>query len=281
MKRTITLFALLVFSLKAHSQAVCDSLVSPCVETNSGSGFYLELEAASNTLIESFATLSQNSGTVDVQIHYKQGTYVGFESNDAAWTSVGTTTGFSPVTALSCPIPATTIPIPVNICLVAGQRYSFYIFKNGGGASMEFSKQIPEGDTVVSDGTLTLYSGKGTADFVAFQGSFLRDSGSFQGNIQYSCGCTPSSINSNSNSLTVTAYPVPAKDFVTFNWNTSQEKNTIMKIYTTDGKLTEEQQLPLQATSYQLNTSNYKPGNYLFVLYKDNNPVTRTLFIKE
>ena len=70
--------------------------------------------------------MSQGAGTRDgVELYYRPGGFVGYETDAAAWTLAGSASGFDPVSAISCPIPVTPLPITFNVCIPAGERYGF------------------------------------------------------------------------------------------------------------------------------------------------------------
>ena len=119
----VLLFVALQLSVTA--QQVCDSVFTPCFNTTSGTGFFLDLEASTDVTIEGFSTMSQGAGTRDVELYYRPGGFVGYETDAAAWTLAGSASGFDPVSAISCPIPVTPLPITFNVCIPAGERYGF------------------------------------------------------------------------------------------------------------------------------------------------------------
>ncbi|MEO7174709.1 MAG: hypothetical protein ABIV51_02695, partial [Saprospiraceae bacterium] len=111
----IILFAAIFFNPAinfAQVEGECDSLISPCENTFSLNGFYIDLEAVSgNILIHSFHTLTQNGGARNVDLYYKAGKYLGAEGDPLLWNLVGSTNDFAPQFGPSCPLPYTEIPI--------------------------------------------------------------------------------------------------------------------------------------------------------------------------
>lgn len=271
------------FFQNSFSQISCGGIISPCLETNSGTGFYIEMESSWPVWIDYFETITQNPGTMDVSIYSKPGTYTSFESDSSAWSLLGSVSGFTPLHGLSCPLPVTTIPIIVSTCFPANQRHSFYIIKTGGTGTFEYHKQIPEGDTLISDGTLTLFSGKATTDFFPFQGAFLKDSGSFQGNAIYHCGCNLSVVTTYKEQPELFAYPVPATEYVIFHVDKVSLNEAEILIYNPEGKLVLNGSSTLTSSDekIRLDISGWAPGIYNFVLKKSNGQVARTLFLKQ
>ncbi len=270
-----------------NAQALCDSLIAPCSDTYSENGFYFQLQAgAANTLIKSFSTVSQNGGVRDVAIYYKTGSYAGFESNSSAWTIIGSASGFDPLNSLSCPIPETKIPINVNVCIPSGQVYSFYIIRSNGSGTFEANKATPEGQIAVTDGSISLYAGKGTVDFFPFQGSFLRDSLTFQGTIDYSCGCSvtgTSHINAENNDVT---YPVPANDKINFDFYSVADNLIAINVFDMNGRKVLHQLQPVKIglNKITIEVSDLHSGIYSFQLTNQDPSaivLKKSVFVKE
>lgn len=74
-----------------------------------------------NLTIDSFLNLSNLAQSATVSVYYKTGTYVGFETNAAAWTLAGTAT----VTTVSGAM--ATIRLPAGLALTAGTTYGIYL----------------------------------------------------------------------------------------------------------------------------------------------------------
>jgi hypothetical protein len=86
--------------------------------------------SANDVMIHSFEARFQ--GTSGYRIYTKTGTFVGFETNAAAWTLVGQIAGG--LTGLSTTAP-TPIPIPVEICIPAGATQAFYLTRTDNNAA--------------------------------------------------------------------------------------------------------------------------------------------------
>ncbi len=160
-----TLKRILAFSIVVaviqQAQAQSYILSSPCNGTFSRNSLFFDLQITNNLILDDIAILSQNCGTRDMKIYYKQGTYLGFNSNPAAWTLLDSTFNFNPTCALSCPIPPTVIPFQLNLCLVAGQTYGFYIAMTGGTGTLETHNLLPAGSIGAQDANLKLITGEG------------------------------------------------------------------------------------------------------------------------
>jgi hypothetical protein len=96
-------------------------------------------------------------GTGVFEIYYKIGSYVGSESNAAAWIFIGSAS----VTSLGFDL-ATPIPVPINIFLPAGQTYGFYITENNpaNSAGVRYTNNAGYA-TLATDATITIGGGIG------------------------------------------------------------------------------------------------------------------------
>ncbi|MBF4519046.1 BspA family leucine-rich repeat surface protein [Flavobacterium sp. ANB] len=124
MKKLYTLLLFLV--AMAQMQAQCLSLATPYNSNNSNKGVMFNIVTGATPItITSFDMNLIGTSTGIFEIYYKSGTYVGSESNGAAWTLAGSASATSLGTNQSTPIPlALSIPIPANT------TYAFYITNN-------------------------------------------------------------------------------------------------------------------------------------------------------
>ncbi|WP_157505977.1 BspA family leucine-rich repeat surface protein, partial [Flavobacterium chungangense] len=124
MKKLYILLFLLV--ALAQMQAQCLSLATPYNSDNSNKGVMFNIVTGATPItITSFDMNLIGTNTGIFEIYYKSGTYVGSESNGAAWTLAGSASATSLGTNQSTPIPlALSIPIPANT------TYAFYITNN-------------------------------------------------------------------------------------------------------------------------------------------------------
>ncbi len=142
-------------------QAQSIMLTSPCSGTFSRNSVFFDLQVSNNIVLDSLAILCQNCGTRDLAVYYKAGTYLGFNSNPAAWTLIDTAINFTPACAGACPIPPTVIPVPINLCLDSGQTYGFYLAMTSGTGTLETHNTLPSGSIAVQDANLKLITGEG------------------------------------------------------------------------------------------------------------------------
>jgi len=97
------------------------------------------------------------SGTVDFEIYYKPGSFIGYEYNPSAWNLLGKATATNS-NGTNTPTP---IPIPVNVIVPANETYAFYITATNG--SMRYSFGTGVGNIVSRDGNLIIREGTSNA----------------------------------------------------------------------------------------------------------------------
>lgn len=258
----VLLFVALQLSVTA--QQVCDSVFTPCFNTTSGTGFFLDLEAATDVTIEGFSTMSQGAGTRDVELYYRPGGFAGYETDASAWTLAGSAGGFDPESTVSCPIPVTPLPITFNVCIPAGERYGFYLASTSGSGSFELYDTLTTGTLFSDDGTLRLYVGKGAFAFGAFTG-FVTQNKLMQGSIQYSCGCStglqhPSAVSN------VRLFPSIVTREFQLDLSKAQGVYQSARILDSAGRLLDQLELDATATSILRNVASLSPGVYTLQL---------------
>ena len=101
---------------------------------------------------------------IPVEIYYKKGTYVGFESDPGAWTLVGGAT----VTSAGVDIP-TPIPIDLKLDICAHETYALYITVTAG--SILYTNGTAVGAIAAEDSNLKILQGSGIA--YPFTGNFF------------------------------------------------------------------------------------------------------------
>lgn len=137
--------------------ATTDSLLTTMAAGNGSEGTMFVIEAIQETTIQDFA-LNMNAGTGDVSIWYRADDYLtvpGANTSDAGWILVGTATGV----ASSSPN-YTNIPVPVNITVPAGERYSFHVHSTGGVA---YTNGTGLGNVFASNASFNFIEGHGGA----------------------------------------------------------------------------------------------------------------------
>lgn len=123
-----------------------------------------------------------HTGTQEIEIYYRLGSYVGFELSSAGWTLLGAATVSGAGEGTLMPL-----PIAVNVAISAGQTMAFHITtKNkslGTGNVYTTSPAGTAGTLQASDGALDLYIGVGTQ--YPFAGTFADRI--WNGRVHYAC----------------------------------------------------------------------------------------------
>jgi len=149
------------------------TLTTTFASNNGAAGNMFDITAINDITINSF-DVNMNSGiTETVEIYYKTGSYVGFETNAGAWTLLGSTTVASA---------GINIPTPLNMSLgqnvTAGQTVGFYVTLTNNNI------RYTDGTNSYSDANLTLTAGVGKT--YPFGSTFSPRT--WNGNIIYSTG---------------------------------------------------------------------------------------------
>lgn len=117
-----------------------------------------------------------NAGTHTIEIYYKEGSYVGFDTDPDAWTLAATVSDVTS-TALDTP---TTVPATFDIRIPPGLTMAFYVTATA--VSMGYSTGTAAGVPFVSDGNIEILEGAGKE--YPFGATF--EPRVFNGNIRYS-----------------------------------------------------------------------------------------------
>lgn len=147
----------LILSLCLLASAVtAQNLTTTFGGTNSHNGNMFDLTAINPVVISGFDVNLQSSGPqmIEVWTVTGGGTFVGKETNAAAWTLVGS----APVESAGSGV-ATVVPIPVNTPIAAGGRQGFYVTCTSG--FLNYSNGTGVGNPYVSDANLVFHEGVG------------------------------------------------------------------------------------------------------------------------
>ena len=112
----------LSFLLLDNPCASTNSILLPYNTNNSQDGIMFDVIATNNITINCFECNFED-GTYDIEIYHKPGTCVGYETDSAAWSLIGSVNS---VVSSGVDLP-TYIPISVNYPILAGQTAAFYI----------------------------------------------------------------------------------------------------------------------------------------------------------
>lgn len=212
-----TIFSIACFLLFTNETCIgqCtnlgNSLATPYISNNSNKGEMFNIVATNTVTILCFDLNLILGSNGNYEIYYKVGSYVGSESNAAAWTLIGSNPSISSV-GLDTPSP---MDIPINLVIPAGQTYSFYITatSNANTTGIRYTNNAGY-TTIASDANISIAGGIGKA--YPFGSNYANRS--FNGTVHYALG---------------NVLPVTFKDFtatqlnrsVLLNWETESEKD--------------------------------------------------------
>ena len=190
--------------------AECKSLTTTFADNNGSQGNFFKIQALQDLYVTGFTINSSASGTGTVKVYAKDGDYVGFEGNQAAWTliyeksvsSPGANTDLGKLD-LALLVPANTFK-SFHVWTSLGIRYT-----NGSGEGNVFS-QTP--------GEIIFYEGKGAGG--EFGGTFSPRV--WNGEIEYGFdngpAPTPPPSTANPTPNPTTANPTPNVSYILSCW---------------------------------------------------------------
>lgn len=145
-------FLILLWSF-AFGQCNTSLLCYPA-DNNAQRGIMFDVVATNSIIVQNF-DMEFSSGALNVNIYYKVGTHVGFETTPGAWTFLGSASvGSLGSSAL------TPLPIAVNVTVDAGCRIAFYI-TNTGAITANYTNGTAVGNTAASDVNVRICEGTG------------------------------------------------------------------------------------------------------------------------
>lgn len=206
-------YILIVFfssNVFAQCTSIGTSLATAYNSDNSNKGVMFNVVATNTITLLCFDANMIGVSTGPFEIYYKVGTYVGSQSNAAAWTLLGTNT----ITSLGTNS-ATPMSIPINLVIPAGQTYGFYITNNNTSSTAGVRYTNNSGYTsLASDVNITIAGGIGKA--YPFAADY--NNRSFNGTIHYQVG--------NALPVDFVSFTATAKDESVFlEWKTESENN--------------------------------------------------------
>lgn len=182
------------------TMASCTNILSaPVAAGNSFNGNMFDITATTNLSISTFAVTVD--GTVTIAIFAKTGTFVGSETNSAAWTFLDSAVVVGAGVGV-----AVEVPVSLNYGMLAGSTSAFYVTTTDPAAVFHYTNGTAVGNTLASNSNLTIKEGNGGG--YPFNVTFSPRN--FNGNVIY---CLPGFSNCN-NSLSA---PVAAGN--SFNGN--------------------------------------------------------------
>ncbi|WP_188443423.1 HYR domain-containing protein, partial [Planktosalinus lacus] len=148
---------------------------------NGNFGTFFTINALEDITVDSFDANMQAGSPVDVVVYYKEGTHVGFETDQSAWTLVGEAPGTAP-NGEGVPTP---LDLDMGVEIGNGQTGSFYVTAEVLNGGFAYTNGTGVGNIWASDDNLEMLEGTAVGGF--FTGSLFQPR-VFNGNIIYSVG---------------------------------------------------------------------------------------------
>lgn len=223
---TYTTIAVSNTTVYAEAQSSATGTINATMAAGNGSsGNMFDVVAVGNIEVNGVDVHISSTAVTTVEVWYRPGSFVGFESSNAGWTNVLTTT----VTGMGTGN-LTYIPINFAVPIPAGQTYGFYVTANGGG-SFAYTNGTAVGNIHVQNSDLQILEGKGGSYFGVTISTRI-----WNGQMRYTkVGCTspripvtmsvsPSPtvtvVSSNTNICAGQSATLIANGGTTYNWNT-------------------------------------------------------------
>jgi hypothetical protein len=152
-----TVTANTTYYAQATAGSGLNSIFTTTAAGNGSEGNMFDVVPANNITFTGVDMSIQGSGTQSVQVWYRTGSFVGFESSNAGWTQLISTT----VTAFGTG--TLTNVSGFNLNMNAGQTYGLYVTTVGGGVN--YTNGTTLGNTFASNSDITVKEGKGGGYF--------------------------------------------------------------------------------------------------------------------
>lgn len=207
----LSALVLTIYKSKAQCVSFGSSLATSYVSNNSNKGEMFNVVATNAITVLCFDLNLILGSNGNYEIYYKVGSYVGSETNAAAWTLIGSNPSVACV-GFDVPSP---MNIPINVFIPAGQTYAFYVTATNTAATTGIRYTNNSGyTTIASDANVTIAGGIGKS--YPFGANFANRS--FNGTIHYGIGnVLPVEL--------VSFFATPANTMVRLNWSTASETN--------------------------------------------------------
>jgi hypothetical protein len=178
---TYTTTAAITTTYYAEAQSVASG-TAVCTMTagNGSNGNMFDIVATSNIEVNGFDVHISSVAVTTIEVWYRPGSFVGFNTSNSGWTNALTTTVTGMGSGILTPVPA-SFTVPVS----SGSTYGFYVTANGGGI-FGYSNGTAVGNIHVSNGDLNVLEGNGGSYF-----SVTNSPRVFNGNVKYTkVGCS-------------------------------------------------------------------------------------------
>lgn len=254
----------------------CPPNLNPCQSDstlfaggNGADGNMFDITATMDVTINGFYGNINGSGYM--KIYYRNGTYLGNETNPGAWTLIDSVM----VTSPGANVP-TLIPIPFNVPIPAGQTVAFYVTGNGSGADVNYTDGTTEGAVYSYDGMISIKEGKG----MVYPFSGLFSPRIWNGMVDYCMGITAIS-QQEAAPASVNVFPNPFSTTATFAIETQQHvENMQLSIYDGTGRLV-RQVNNITTPTVTVDREGLSAGMYFYQLTGDNQQLANGKLIVE
>lgn len=206
MRRILVLAALVAVAAALPAQVGTNQLTTTYVSNNGQSGNMFDVDAVAPLSITDLA-INADPGTFDVEVYIVTGggSYIGNETNPAAWTRVDLFTG---VTSAGTDVPTLLPPLSTPINIAPGTIQGIYVTLVNS-TLINYTNGTTEGALFATDGVLNFYEGRGNA--YPFGGNFVPRV--WNGDIYYNLGAATPTWQVNQTESTLTFDGVTSSGF--------------------------------------------------------------------
>ncbi|MFN3918430.1 MAG: gliding motility-associated C-terminal domain-containing protein [Flavobacteriales bacterium] len=145
----------MILSKNIFSQ--CGPLSTPTFTNNGQNGIMFDIVAINTVEVTQFS-LDFDVNTYNIEIYYKPGTHVGFQTNAAAWTLLGSVNNF-PITVTNV---NTLIPITFSVSICPTDVAAFYVTSTNV-TGYNYSNGTAVGAVAAADANMQILQGTGKA----------------------------------------------------------------------------------------------------------------------
>ncbi len=124
---------------------------------SSSDGEMFDVTASADANVRA-VSVNLDPGSYQMHVYFHQGTHVGVEGTQAAWTSLGSVA----VTSLAAAAP-TAVPLALNVTIPSGKTYAFYVTTEGGATQVKDAAGTAVGNTISTANNITVKEGTGVA----------------------------------------------------------------------------------------------------------------------
>lgn len=247
---------------------VCDSLTAMTVGGNNYHGNMFDVIVDSACTLETFS-VSVSTGTWNIAIFYKTGTFVGSDTSASAWTFLDSANVVSTTTGTGT---FYKVPVSLNLALSVG-TYAFYVTGTKPTITFNYTNGTAVGTVVSSDNYLTILEGNGGG--YPFDVTFANRV--FNGRAYY-CAVVPSGIDDNELS-SFDVYPNPANQSVSVDLSAFNGNDVTVSVLNTLGQRLQSTAVVANGTQI-LNIEGYASGMYFIQLETNGKTATSKLSVK-